>query len=213
MGSQNHNYRFQHSLPLEPMLEILSCIKSQTANLLFQFYSTISYGTAAITIFGSIIKVAPGTINPAGNATNPSNSTGTLHPVNIIKAPSVTTTQTRPDGSQPDSSGKCPTSNPNTSSPPPSSNNNNPPANNPPPSGGSSNDGGSGSSNNNNGGKVAANHGQKINLLKNTNRQTSEECLLLYSWCTFNYFLNFFFLEVLSHIRAAFFASLFFSKL
>jgi uncharacterized membrane protein YgcG len=110
--------------------------------------------------------VQTGPINPppsAGSALPPSGnntgtpgktSTGTLPPVSVIKVPPLTTTQTCPDGSQPDSSGKCPTSNPNTSSPSPSSNNNNPPANNPQPSGGSSNGngGGSGSSGKNNGG-------------------------------------------------------------
>lgn len=66
------------------------------------------------------------------------------------------TSQTCPNGSQPDSNGKCPTAptttNPTTSGPPPNSNNNTPPANNPPPSGGSSNSngGGDGNAGNNN---------------------------------------------------------------
>jgi len=100
---------------------------------------------------------------PAGNALPPpgnntgtpgKTNTGTVPPASVIKVPPLTTTQTCPDGSQPDSSGMCPTSNPNTSSPPPSSSNNNPPANNPQLSGGSSNGngGGSGSSSKNNGG-------------------------------------------------------------
>jgi hypothetical protein len=83
------------------------------------------------------------------------NNTGSSPPpVNIVKAPAVTTTQTCPDGSQPDSSGKCPTTNP-------SSNTNNLPPNKPPPSGGSSssNTGGSGNSNNNNNGGGSSSSG------------------------------------------------------
>jgi uncharacterized membrane protein YgcG len=144
---------------------------------------------------GSIIKVPPGSVNLAGNATggvikvppliptNPSNNTGGTPPPppagqgcgpgtdnstcsttsnpQSTPTPPPTAQTTCPDGSQPDSSGKCPTSNPNTSSPPPSSNNNNPPANNAPPSGrsSSSNGGGSGSSNNNNNGGGSSSSG------------------------------------------------------
>jgi hypothetical protein len=98
----------------------------------------------------------PGTDNSTCSTTSNPQSTPT---------PPPTAQTTCPDGSQPDSSGKCPTSNPNTSVPPPSSNNNNPPANNAPPSGGSSssNGGGSGSSNNyNNGGGTSFSSGTSL---------------------------------------------------
>jgi hypothetical protein len=89
----------------------------------------------------------PGTDNSTCNTSTPNpQSTPT---------PPPTPQTTCPDGSQPDSSGKCPTSNPNSPSPPPSSNTNNPPPNNPPASGGSSSSNGAGSdssNNNNNGG-------------------------------------------------------------
>jgi uncharacterized membrane protein YgcG len=94
----------------------------------------------------ALVGCGPGTDNSTCNTSTPNpQSTPT---------PPPTPQTTCPDGSQPDSSGKCPTSSPNTPSPPPSSNPNNPSPNNPPPSGGSSssNAGGGGNGNNNNGG-------------------------------------------------------------
>jgi len=79
-----------------------------------------------------------GTSSPVDCKINPNDPscTQTLQPL----TPPIT--KTCPDGSQPDSSGKCPTT--QSPSSPPSSNNNNPPTNNPPPSGGSSNNNGGG---------------------------------------------------------------------
>jgi uncharacterized membrane protein YgcG len=70
------------------------------------------------------------------------------------------TTKTCPDGSQPDSSGKCPTT--QSPSSPPSSNNNNPPTKNPPPTGGSSNNNGGGDGSSSKSGGNSGNGGSSV---------------------------------------------------
>lgn len=143
---------------------ITVCIKCQYDANDNSVGSCINFYPSRLTANSTGLPASAGSaLPPSGNNTGTpgKTSTGTLPPGSIIKVPPLSATETCPDGSQPDSSGKCPTSNPNTSSPPPSSSINNPPANNPQPSGGSSNGngGGSGSSSNNNNGGGSSSSG------------------------------------------------------